>query len=236
MTETQRLSKRLIQLTGCSRREAELYIEGGWVSVDGSIVEEPQFQVGEQTVSLHPQANLTAAGPISLVINAPANMGKDATLALLTDENRWPQDNSGLRLLKRHLLHIKPCLALPAGIEGMQVLSQDWRIQGKAQDDGYKIEQEFVVDVLGSLTPEQLQRLNRGLSFQGKPLAPCKVSWLSETRLRFAIKNPAAGQIQHVCQTQGLEVQRIKRIRLGATSLGKMALGQWRYLTQANIF
>ena len=33
MTEAIRLSKRLIELVGCSRREAELYIEGGWVSV-----------------------------------------------------------------------------------------------------------------------------------------------------------------------------------------------------------
>ena len=35
MTEAERLSKRLIQLTSCSRREAELYIEGGWVTVNG---------------------------------------------------------------------------------------------------------------------------------------------------------------------------------------------------------
>ncbi|MGH8486255.1 MAG: RNA-binding protein, partial [Pseudomonas sp.] len=34
MSEPTRLSKRLIELVGCSRREAELYIEGGWVTVD----------------------------------------------------------------------------------------------------------------------------------------------------------------------------------------------------------
>ena len=38
MTEPLRLSKRLIELTGCSRREAELYIEGGWVTVNGEAV------------------------------------------------------------------------------------------------------------------------------------------------------------------------------------------------------
>ena len=43
MSDPVRLSKGLIELTGCSRREAELYIEGGWVSVDGEIIDQPQY-------------------------------------------------------------------------------------------------------------------------------------------------------------------------------------------------
>ncbi|RYF52500.1 MAG: RNA-binding protein, partial [Comamonadaceae bacterium] len=39
MTETVRLSKLLADRQGCSRREAENYIHGGWVSVDGEVVE-----------------------------------------------------------------------------------------------------------------------------------------------------------------------------------------------------
>ena len=48
MSEPVRLSKRLIEQFGCSRREAELYIEGGWVTVDGVVVEQPQFKVEGQ--------------------------------------------------------------------------------------------------------------------------------------------------------------------------------------------
>lgn len=56
MTDPIRLSKRLAELTACSRREAELYIEGGWVSVDGEVIEEPQFKVLDQRVELLPGA------------------------------------------------------------------------------------------------------------------------------------------------------------------------------------
>ena len=45
MTEPIRLSKRVADLAGCSRRDAELYIEGGWVQVNGLVVEEPQQQL-----------------------------------------------------------------------------------------------------------------------------------------------------------------------------------------------
>ncbi|BCQ59820.1 hypothetical protein PBOI14_15700 [Pseudomonas sp. Boi14] len=55
MTDPIRLSKRLIELVGCSRREAELFIEGGWVTVDGEVIDEPQFKVGAQTVALAPR-------------------------------------------------------------------------------------------------------------------------------------------------------------------------------------
>ena len=41
MTEAVRLSKHLAALLPCSRREAEMYIAGGWVRVDGEVVEEP---------------------------------------------------------------------------------------------------------------------------------------------------------------------------------------------------
>ena len=72
MSETQRLSKRLIALIGCSRREAELYIEGGWVTVDGIVVDQPQFAVGNQQVSLLPGARAEALPEVSLLWHQPA--------------------------------------------------------------------------------------------------------------------------------------------------------------------
>ena len=38
MTEPLRLAKRVAELLACSRSEAEQYIAGGWVSVDGVVV------------------------------------------------------------------------------------------------------------------------------------------------------------------------------------------------------
>src|SRR5476649_1742389 len=66
MTEPVRLAKRVVALAKCSRREAEQYIEGGWVRVDGMVVEEPQFMVDTQTVELDPGAKLIATEPATL--------------------------------------------------------------------------------------------------------------------------------------------------------------------------
>src|SRR5476649_2935801 len=78
MTDPIRLSKRLIELVGCSRREAELFIEGGWVTVDGEVIDEPQFKVENQKVELDPQAKATAPEPVTLLLHAP--VGVDAEI------------------------------------------------------------------------------------------------------------------------------------------------------------
>ena len=61
--EGQRLSKRVMQQKGCSRSVAEQYVEGGWVSVDGEIQEEPSLRVrDEQVVAIAADASLLGAG------------------------------------------------------------------------------------------------------------------------------------------------------------------------------
>ena len=137
---------------------------------------------------------------------------------------------SGQRLLKRHLQRLSTPLALESSASGLLVMTQNWGVIRKLTDDFSKIEQEYIVEVDGSLSEEQLKRLQFGLSYRGRPLTPCKVSWQSETRLRFALKAPQPGQLQHMCQAVGLQVQGIRRIRIGRLAMAKLPAGQWRYL------
>lgn len=56
------------------------------------------------------------------------------------------------------------------------------------------------------------------------------MSWQNEERLRFAIKHVQPGQLRFMCKEVGLEVVSIRRLRVGRISLGKLAIGEWRYL------
>lgn len=231
MSDPVRLSKRLAELLPCSRREAELYIEGGWVSVDGQTVEEPQLKVQPgQDVVLLPGARAESQPPLTLILHKPAGVSVEQAQALLGAATRSADDASGQRLLKRHLQRLSTPLALESSASGLLVMTQNWGVIRKLTDDFSKIEQEYIVEVDGSLSEEQLKRLQFGLSYRGRPLTPCKVSWQSETRLRFALKAPQPGQLQHMCQAVGLQVQGIRRIRIGRLAMAKLPAGQWRYL------
>ena len=70
--EGERLSKRIMQLRDCSRREAEQYIEAGFVRVDGAVVQEPQFRVTTQNVAVDAHASLLNLMSVTLILNKPA--------------------------------------------------------------------------------------------------------------------------------------------------------------------
>ena len=92
------------------------------------------------------------------------------------------------------------------------------------------------VTVDGGIAEGGLALLNHGLKFSGKPVAPMKVSWQSEGRLRFAGKGVKPGQIEHMCAAVGLTVTDIKRLRVGRISMGGLPQGQWRYLAEYERF
>ncbi|GAB1231661.1 rRNA pseudouridine synthase [Ferrigenium sp. UT4] len=232
MTESVRLAKRLAALVPCSRREAELYITGGWVKVDSQVVEEPQFRVTAQKIELHPEAAPVPVAPATLLVHQEAT----ATPQLPCAETHAADDRSSIRLLKHHFLHLTQCLPLERGASGLAVFSQDGRITRKLGADAGSIEQEYVVETAGALDADGLKLLNHGLSFNGKPLPPAKVSWQNETRLRFALKGVQTGQIAHMCQAVGLQIVSLKRLRIGRISLSKLPAGQWRYLMPSERF
>lgn len=231
MTDSVRLAKRVAEVVSCSRHEAEQYIEGGWILVDGQVIEEPGFRVlPQQLVERLPHATLIPALPVTILLHKPVGMAAQNAPACISAENRIAADRSGIRFLKRHLTDMSMTDALDAPSSGLMVFTQDWRIKRKLIDDASRIEQEFIVDVSGELVPNGLALLNHGLYFNGRPLAPVKVSWQSETRLRFASKGAQDGQIAHMCKAVGLRVEAMRRIRIGRMPLAGLPVGQWRYL------
>jgi len=236
MTEPVRLAKRVAALVPCSRREAEQYIEGGWVRVDGKVIEEPQFRVADERIELDPGATAAALEPATILLHKPAGMPYGEAQRLLVPGARSQDDRSGIRAVKRHFAQLTPLVALPAPASGLAVFSQDRRVMRKLTEDALAIEQELVADVAGEAAPDALARLCHGLAFEGRALPPVKVSWQNETRLRFALKGIAPDLVPWMCEQVGLRVTALKRIRLGRLPMAGLAPGQWRFLRPGERF
>ncbi|QOY93257.1 rRNA pseudouridine synthase [Massilia sp. UMI-21] len=236
MEEGIRLAKRVAAQLGCSRAEAERYIANGSVGVDGAVVEDPASRVlPAQEVRLLPGASLDAAPPVTILLHKPAgfNSGVGArgepALACLTPETLAPGHGQP-RFLKRHLHKLSLTSPLETDASGLVVYTQDFRVVRKLVDDAARVEQEYIVDVAGSIRDGGLALLNHGLTFSGKPIAPMKVSWQSEHRLRFALKDVRPGLIDHMCREVGLDIVEMRRIRIGRVPMAGLQPGQWRYL------
>lgn len=235
--EPQRLSKVVAARVPCSRREAEQYIAEGWVRVDGRRIEEPQFRVvGSQQVEIDPQARLQAPTPATLLLHKPAGAGTAQAQAMLDAASHWSGDSSGIRRIRSHGVGLVVLLALPAPASGLCVFSQDGRIVRKLQEDAGLIEQELIAQVSGTLAPNGLARLCRGLVLDGRALPPARVSWQNETRLRFAVKGIAPEWVPWMCEQVGLQLTALKRIRIGRVAMASLPPGQWRYLPPGERF
>ena len=238
-----RLAKRVAEMIPCSRNEAEQYIAGGWISVDGKIVEEAGARVeDEQEVTIDSDATLAEVLPVTILLHKPAGynagVGVDgeAATTLLGPDTLLAPDHGNQRFLRRHLSKLTLCCHLETRATGLVVYTQDFRVARKLIDEVMRVEQEYIVEVKGDIIENGLALLNHGLSFNGKPIAPMKVSWQNETRLRFALKGVRPGQLVQMCRMVNLTVVSMKRIRIGRVPMAALPVGQWRYLHEYEKF
>ncbi|WP_240687701.1 RNA pseudouridine synthase [Alkanindiges illinoisensis] len=258
-TEAVRLAKVVSELRACSRRDAEHYIAGGWVMVNGVVVEQPNYLITDQRVEVDAAANLKPLAPVTILFNKPAgydfgltqsliarglnhpkmhsqlspeqlDLLKFDALQLITLETQAKDDRSNIRPLRSHFQKLIPTLPLESAASGLVVYTQDKSIARKLIDDASRVEQEFIVKVQGKLSDDDLRRLNQGFYAQGKLLPAAKVSWQNEDHLRIALKNVQLDQIETMCQAVGLQVLELRRLRIGRLSKAKLAVGEWRYL------
>lgn len=238
-TENTRLSKRLAEQQACSRREAELYIEAGHVSVDGQVVLRPEVRVhAGQEITLRSGARPEAAPVVTLLVHKPTGYTQGQAYgrvpsahSLLNAEHLADMDTPmPLQVLGQHFKNLQAFLPIPLPASGLIVYTQDPRVARKLADDGMWLEQECIAGVKGRIDEGGLQRMQQGLPMGRRQLPPCKVSWQNEEHLRFALKGIAPDEIEAMCAEVGLTLTSLRRLRIGRVSLAKVPEGQWRYL------
>lgn len=242
MTESVRLSKRMSELGLCSRREADEWIERGWVRVDGIVVSQLGSKVlPHQRITIERQASAQQARRVTILLNKPvgyvsgqAEDGYKPAVTLINATTRWKEDDAPLQFHPSQLRSLVPAGRLDIDSVGLLVLTQDGRIAKQLIGEESSIEKEYLVRVQytrpGRLPEEDLKLLNHGLSLDGKKLLPAKVRWQNDDQLRFILKEGKKRQIRRMCEAVGLKVLGLKRVRIGRVTLGDLPPGQWRYL------
>ena len=247
---TVRLNKRMAELGLCSRREADAWIDQGWVRVNGQVAE-MGMQVGPtDRITVEPEAQAQQEQQVTVLLHKPmgyvsgqAEDGHEPAMVLFQARNQWTGNTTRIRFSPAQFKGLAPAGRLDIDSVGMLVMTQDGRVARQLIGEDADMEKEYLVRVTcagpqGDIAvnvqahfPEaQMQRLRHGLSLDGKALKPAQVEWQNPEQLRFVLKEGKKRQIRRMCEQVGLKVVGLKRIRMGRIHLGALPVGQWRYL------
>jgi 23S rRNA pseudouridine2604 synthase len=233
-----RVSKLMSEQGLCSRREADSYIERGWVLVDGKPVTELGTRIYRtQSITLAPAAQTRQEASVTILLNKPigyvsgqAEQGYRPAIVLVNAQSHFKGDRSPLHFSSAHLKGLAPAGRLDIDSQGLLVLTQDGRIAKQLIGEMSGTEKEYLVRVQGNLSANGLSQLNFGLSLDGAALKRAEVSWQNRDQLRFILREGKKRQIRRMCELVGLKVTGLKRVRIGKVTLGDLPTGQWRYL------
>lgn len=246
-----RLSKRMSELGICSRREADAWIEKGWVSVDGVKVSELGTKIRpDQKISINNAARTEQSEKVTILLNKPlgyvsgqAEDGYEPAKVLITDENHWSEDPEKKAFKPFQRKGLVPAGRLDINSTGLLVLTQDGRIAKELIGEESSVDKEYIVRVTpvdgssnADFPEEKLRLLNFGLEIDGKKLLRAKVEWINDNQLRFVLREGRNRQIRKMCDAVGLKVLQLKRVRIGHVNLGKLPIGKWRYLQEGESF
>ena len=249
---TVRLNKRMAELGLCSRREADAWIEQGWVRVNGQVAE-MGMQVGStDRITVEREAQAQQEQQVTVLLHKPmgyvsgqAEDGHEPAMVLFQARNQWSGDTTRIRFSPAQFKGLAPAGRLDIDSVGLLVMTQDGRVARQLIGEDADMEKEYLVRVtynnerlnVQSVFPEaQLALLRHGLSLDDQALKPAQVDWQNPEQLRFVLTEGKKRQIRRMCELVGLTVVGLKRVRIGRLKLGQLPVGQWRYLAAGEGF
>lgn len=152
LNEPPRLAKQISEMSQCSRREADEWIENGWVRVDGVVVTALGTRVHPNAkIEIKEEASKHQSESVTILLNKPIDMasGKDenggeAALQLIRPENRWAEDDTRLNFKATHLRGLALAGKLDAEATGMLVFTQEGSVARRIVGDDARLEKEYI--------------------------------------------------------------------------------------------
>jgi len=204
-------------------------IAAGHVTVNGKVVRELGTRVDPERD--HVKVNgrhLKDVQPYAyLLLNKPKNVM--STL-----------DDPGGRPTVKHLLPGVTVRVFPVGrldfdSEGLMLLTNHGDLGQALLHPRYHVPKTYLIKVKGVLTDEEIKSLERGVELEDGVTSPATVKKVRKAKqnswLEITIHEGRKHQVKRMLEAVRHPVLKLVRVRFGPLTLGDLAPGEYRYLT-----
>jgi 23S rRNA pseudouridine2605 synthase len=190
------------------------------VTVDGRVV---------KPVTRH--RYLVLNKPLGVITTARDESARTTVLDVVGDEGM-----AGHRLF--------PVGRLDADTSGLLLLTDDGDLAFRLTHPRYKVSKEYIGIVVGSPTAADLEALRTGVKLDDGMTAPAEVDVIAVTpgaresvlaELRIVIREGRHRQVRRMLHAIGHKVQSLQRVGFGPLKLGRLKVGGWRLLGDAEV-
>ena len=231
--EGERLQKVLARSGFGSRRASEELIAAGRVSVDGvpavlgQRVDPAHARVAVDGIPVVTDTTLVhwlLNKPTDVVTTASDPQGRRTVLDLVPAEPR-----------------VFPVGRLDRNTEGLLILTNDGELAQLLTHPRHGVEKEYLAEVDGVPAPGVLKRLREGVELDDGMTRPARATVVqaandrSSALVEIVVKEGRKRMVRRMCSAVGHPVQRLVRTRIGPVSDRKLAPGEWRELTTAEV-
>jgi pseudouridine synthase len=228
----ERVQKIIAERTRYSRRKAEEFITQGRVTVDGRTVKlGDKADPDSQRICLDGKPLKQAPERVYFLLNKPrgylctvSDPGRRKTVLDLV-ESREP---------------IYPVGRLDMFSSGLVILTNDGDLARRVMQAGPHCPKVYLVKVSGNPDERKIQRLERGVVYEGERYGPCEIRRTrskpdSYTWFRVTLYQGKNRQIRRMFEAVNHEVYQLKRVAIGPLTDANLPVGHYRPLTAGEV-
>ena len=236
--QLERLQKIIAHAGFASRREAETMIREGRVTVNGRVVTELGSRADADRDHIKVDGKLiTRAEPHRYIL---LYKPKEVMTTVEDPQGR----RTVIDLIRGVRERIYPVGRLDFQSEGLVLLTNDGDLAFKVSHPKHGSVKTYHVKVRGVPQDRLIEKLERGITIDGKRTLPCEIARMKTTGrtddegnswFEVRLREGRTQQIRKMFQAVGHPVSKLRRVAIGPISDPKLTPGVWRELTKSEV-
>jgi 23S rRNA pseudouridine2605 synthase len=226
------LGRAVSKLGLASRSQARGLIAAGRVTVDGCAIRDALAPVDLERARIAVDG-VEGSRPRRLVVALHKPRGVVTTRS---DPHGRP---TVYTLITEAPGRVVPVGRLDLATSGLLLFTNDTRFADWLTDPRSRVPKVYLVTVRGRMSDEAANRLAAGVRCGGETLVPQGVTLRKasarESHLVVTLTEGKNREVRRLCKAAGHDVTRLRRVQIGGISLGSLAPGRWRVLSEAEL-